>query len=922
MTRPAINEYKETVSALFAKGQELLGDALAERSYDRPAKLWERLGQFIGGPFAGSVGFNTDECVPSSIFRIKKDGEKLFVELVDVTYETEGICLTEANSKYRGPRSFGMIGYDTEFLAKPETMLSHQFCFDIGPGKRFGFILDTDIRFTDESLRDFLAAIIIKIKGCELNDWYIFAHFSLAEGSWVDSSGKKLIQRKLKEWRGKLTIAERSVLKAVGAPTASRAAKGVKVPKVAKTKAPKPVKIKVTFADTMNLDPRSLKAAAKDCGLEKYSLISEEYEKEYWFKKNCANLYEHFDDFKEAHPGEFYRYGVRDAIITAGIPIVLHSKFGADADFQVRTARYSEKHMSDWFRENYAGIHDGWQRVLGQRKLVIPAKKAGAEPFVKWEPDKLQRQILYDWYKGGRNEARQIGCFSKPVSYFDMTSAYPTALAALASDFDFGTSLVRTRNDGAVQRINQLMLKGPFQPHGVGVYIRFRPTCKVPMAPLSAEAGIIFPLETEGQVVCWPEYWTAKMLDIIEEEFVLALYEFKARDTRLLPDKILEMIKLRQQDKVFYKSILNYLSGKFAQGKRKGIPPSTISCPALAAYLTSTTRAAAAEIGNLNEYYAITTDGIISPEPELTPGEINKRLAERLKPTGFEWMKNEFTGDKAVIWKTRGYILFKSTVDPTAPAKERFKQAKMGLQGEEPVDFIKQIKEGKGIRRSAKTFAKLNDGEIFSFMEKEFKVNPNFDFKYSIKRETVHDDTIEIDGVELTMPCFDTQPLRNINEHYELRRISDWKVLKKVLKQDRKDFSVKDINELIQTSLLNDGRCRHMVWEFRKRMARIVQVVDVDVKKLSQNAIIAMKKKPLYPIPIEYGDIEDFRPILETEVAVITDAVRRGDILDGVIKLMEKARSYPKKQKESVEAEIEEVEQLEEVDDGTCWTNG
>ena len=931
---------------MFAKGHEKRATSSPKtvRSYDRSAHLWERLGQFIGNSFAGSIDFNTDEQVPSIILRLGKNDGDYFVELVDATIETEGISLTEANGKYEGRRKFGVIGYDTEFLDgstaaktgadKPEIdesvnedfkvdaakmLLSHQFCFDIGPRKRFGVILDTDIRFTDETFLDFLAAIVLNLADTTLNTWYIFAHFSLVEGSWIDSSKKKLIQREKKEWKGTRNLAERPIRESE---KSGLAATNGRKPGKRKAGAPKPEKIKLTFADTMNLDPRSLKSAAKDCGLKKYSVIPEKYEKEYWFKKNCDELYKHFDDFKEAHPGEFYRYGVRDAIVTAGVPIVLHSKFGADADFQVRTARYSEKHMSVWFSENYKGIQDSWQRVLGQRKLVIPAKKAGADPYEKWEPDKLQRQILHDWYKGGRNEARQIGCFSKPVSYFDMTSAYPTALAALASDFDFGTPLVRTRtrNDGAVQRIKQLMHKGPFQPHGVRAYIRFRPDCKVPMAPLSAEAGIIYPLETEGQIVCWPEYWTAKQLDIIEEEFVLALYEFKALDSKKLPDKILEMIKLRATDKVFFKSILNYLSGKLAQGKRKGIPPSTISCPALAAYLTSTTRAAAAEIGNLNEYYAITTDGIISPVEKLefaAPGKsINRLLEERLRPTGFEWMKNEFTGDKAVIWKTRGYILFDSTIDPKKePEKKRFKQAKMGLQGEEPADFIKQIKDGVGVRRSAKTFAKLNDGEIFSFLEKEFKVNPNFDFKYSIKADTIREEAIEIDGVELTMPCFDTQPLRNINEHYELRRISDWKMLKKVLKKDKKDFTVEDLQKLIMTSLLNDGRCRHMIWEFRKRMARAIEFKEAT--KLSPNSHRSWREKPLFKIPAEYGDIEDFRQILEKEAKVIDDETRRAEVVNLVIEMMKAKRSY-----EKVQQEIEEEEQLEEVDDGTCLMNG
>lgn len=891
-----MKDFKENVFKLFAAGSENRDPSLPEnvRSYDRPAKLWERFGEFIGERFVGSIDFNTDENVPSLVFRLERIKTTHVVTLLDVLVETEGISLKDANGKYEKPRNFGVIGYDTEFVSKTQKLLSHQFCFDIGVGIRFGVVLDTDIRFTDITLLKFLEAIVVKLEGCRLNKWYLFAHFSLAEGSWVDSGEKKLIEREQKEWKGKLVLTKRTKLTGGGKPSMTKDKKTNKTVEKLET-------VWLYFADTMNLDPRSLKDSAESCGLHKYSVLDEKYKDRLWFKKGRELIYRTIDKLRDHNPLRFYRYGVIDAIITAGIPIVLHSKFGVDEDFQVRTAKYSEKHMFKWFQSNFGGVHQGWQHILGQRKIFIPATEEGKKPYERWEPDKLQQLILHDWYKGGRNEARRIGCFSEPVSYFDMTSAYPTALAALVSDFDFGSPIVRTRNDGAVQRIDQLYDKGPFQPHGVKLYVRFKDDCKVPMAPISTEAGIIYPLENEGQIVCWPEYWTAKKLGIIKEEFIFAFYEFTALETRKLPDYILEMIKLRQTDKIFYKSILNYLSGKFAQGKKENIPYSSISCPALAAYLTSTTRAAAAEIGNLNEYYAITTDGIICPKAaseELVLGEINKRLEERLKPTGFKWLKNEFTGDKTVIIKTRGYILVDSKIDPILePEKTRFKQARMGLQGEVPLDILKQIKVGKGVRSSAKTFAKLDDGEIFSFIEKEFNVNPNFDFKYSIIGDTIVDGTIEVDGLELTMPCFKTKPLRNINEHYDLRRISDWKAIKNLSKLKEKRFSGQDIHELILTSLLNDRRCRHMVWEFRKRMVR---KVDVKETNLHVNTYNAWKKKPVYDIPAEYGSVEAFRPILEKEVLAILDEAKRGVVLQETMEWMEVSQKNVKGQEKVV----------------------
>lgn len=937
------------------------------RTYKRYAHLWDRLGEFIGKHFGKLVTFNTDEVVPSIIFRLGKDGELFSATIVDVITETEGINLKEANDKYENEREFGVIGYDTEFLPQEPTkegesakkdepdkkkkkgkqdkkgqkgkpdkkdesdeskngpiMLSHQFSFDFGPGKRFGVILDTDERFTDTNFLKFMIAVVSSYPDPLIKKWYVFAHFSLVEGSWVDSSKRKLIIRERKEWKGSVSVTrviEKRENEEPGVKT--RRKTGKKTGRKPKKKRTQKISVSFRFGDTMNLSPGSLKEAAKACGLEKLAVFPLKYNFLPNFNECCNRIYKIMDVYKVDHPQEFYRYGVRDAIIGGGIPIAIHSRFGKEADFQLRTAKYSEKHMSEWFKKNYESVHENWQVVIGQRKITWPSKKPGGRDGEKWEPDKLQQEILHDWYKGGRNEARQVGCFHHQVSYFDMTSAYPTSLAALAADFDFGTVTFRTRNDGAAERVKQLLSHGPFQPHGLRAYVRFKPDCKVPMAPISTVAGIIYPMETSGQVICWPEYWVAKNLDIIEEEFILELYEFRALETRKLPNYVLDMIKRRKEDKVLFKSILNYMSGKFAQGRDGKKPYSSITAPAIAAYITSTTRAAAAEIGNLNEYYAITTDGIISPEVKLkyAPTDrtlkyasINQQLSERLKPIEFEWMKNDFTGDKTVIWKTRGYILFNSQADLVKePEKERFKQAKMGLQGETPADIIHQAKSGKGIRESAKSFASLDDGEVYSFLEKEFNVNPNFDFKYAIVPGTVREDTIEIDGVELTMPCFETRPLRNINEHRDLREISRWKALKNLKYLKTKALSEKDLNALILTATLNDRRCRHMVWEFRKRMVREIGEKD---SSLHVNRYRKWLKKSLHKIPAIYGDIEDFEPIFEDEVKVIIDETKRPKILAAIIeKMKQDIETSTEPVEDTPEPEIREDDELDQDDD-------
>ncbi|NTU73977.1 hypothetical protein HGB07_07525 [Candidatus Roizmanbacteria bacterium] len=64
-----------------------------------------------------------------------------------------------------------------------------------------------------------------------------------------------------------------------------------------------------------------------------------------------------------------------------------------------------------------------------------------------------------------------------------------------------------------------------------------------------------------------------------------------------------------------------------------------------------------------------------------------------------------------------------------------------------------------------------------------------------------------------------------------------------------------------------------MVWEFRKRMVRVGGVKETT---LHVNSFNALKNRPVYDVPAGYGRIEDFRLILEKEVAVIVDEQRRG----------------------------------------------
>jgi hypothetical protein len=70
-------------------------------------------------------------------------------------------------------------------------------------------------------------------------------------------------------------------------------------------------------------------------------------------------------------------------------------------------------------------------------------------------------------------------------------------------------------------------------------------------------------------------------------------------------------------------------------------------------------------------------------------------------------------------------------------------------------------------------------------------------------------------------------------------------------------------------------------------MARVVGVKETT---LHVNSFNALKNRPVYDVSAGYGWIEDFRPILEKEVAVFVDEQRRGAVLEEVMKQMEGTR--------------------------------
>jgi len=794
-------------------------------------------------------------------------------------------------------------------------MLSHQFCIDV-EGKRIAFNIITPHRFTDEEFLILLRDIISRMTGIRISIYRVFAHFSLIESSWLDNSKKTIIIRSGKKWADKYKIIEEEQLHAVPqeekqllatlednstkpknkrdllnnfitrceADTLKTASvktieriksekertkrrekadniKGVPFLKLDNIEYGIPHTVRkfkrtyLQFCDTMDLYPGSLSNAAESCGFGKFELSS----------GVIANM----DTYKETDFEDFCRYGVRDAIVTAGIAVDIHSRFsGLGLAFQPRISKYSESYFKDFYKKNYATYGD-WRELLGQVKGYEDNRET-------WMPNSVQSDVLDHWYHGGRNEVKRVGCFGEAF-YWDLKSAYPTAVIMLYKDYNFSKSN-RYWGDDAIKAIAKLRKLGPFQPHGVTVYCEFKADV-IPIFPVSESGSIIFPQLFHG-VVCWPEFWTAIELNLLKFYTIIHLDTFEALPERKLPSDMKRLLVKRREDKLLYKNLLNFNYGKTVQGVAKRQGYSSISCPALGAYMTSVCRAAVGELANLNkDYYGITTDGFISPQRHLKLGALNKLVAEELRGIGYKWIELEGHGTDSFFIKTRGYALLNNLVGIPSHKKKNFKKANMGVQAKDINHLIRQLNAGSGVKTSFAGFSTLLPGEIASMGSKNFTIDTTFDFKHMPIAGSIKETSFTIGSETLTIPSFDTRPIRDSHEYRHLRQLAKIRVhRKKFLAMQKVGLNEKEIADLLTAHALTDPTTRRILWEFRKGLARRFSPLEsiklTTWKRLQHSKLI---KLPLYKVT---GNIElaDLDWLYDTELRVVKDTTKRSSL--------------------------------------------
>ena len=851
------------------------------RKIARTARLCETLGRDCGRFFKYAHGLDTITGCPYLIYSLSQNKDGYRLEYLGERYENEGINLTDTLERFGAdgfPLSYGLIGYDTEYETRDSgghLMLSHQLAFMVS-GVRFGLVIsadlhpssicNADLRFSDSFFLELLEQIVRRLAGLSIKTWHCFAHFSLAEGSWLDNrpenqlkhrgrntwKNSRTIKRDKKTWLGDVELIRHERLRKNGQ----------------SYKTPKYDKVHLCFGDTLNLYPGNLAKVADGLGFEKGDPKGD-------ISKMSKVKKDNFEDF--------CRYGVRDAILCTAIPLDIHSRFYClGIDFKPRTAAYSEAFFKSFFTDHYKEYGKDWRQLLGQVYGFTSDK-----PYQHWTPGAVQKRCLEQWYHGGRNEVHRVGCFGEAY-YHDLTSAYPSAVIMMASDYNFSRSRHHWATD-AEKEINKLRKLGPYQPHAVALFCRFKSDA-VPMFPANVDGAVVFPQTFHGTVT-WPEYWTAVNLDLLEECTVIELTVFDELPGRHLLKKIAELLQKRKTDKLLYKNLLNFQYGKTVQGVSGTVPFSSISCPALGAYMTGFCRASVGELANLNkDYYAITTDGFISPHEHLKTDAFNRPIAERLQDLGYEWIGIDAYGSESFFIKTRGYA-------PWDEETEKGKIAAMGVQARQDVtSLIKQIKAGTAEKSHWVSFSTLAPGEIATRQTSKMTINTTFDMKHIPIPDTIEETGIFMNGEFLALASFDTRPLRDVYEYEHLRSLARFKNDEKFEELKRRGLSPSEISDILTAYTLKQPQARRIMWAIRHSLTLHVKR---SATTLTEKQWKGFQRIRPYGLDIDQEQFKEYRWLFRHELACIRDKKVRQDLSRTLFKKIQATLPPPEKAKKA-----------------------
>jgi hypothetical protein len=439
------------------------------------------------------------------------------------------------------------------------------------------------------------------------------------------------------------------------------------------------VRLKVTLRDTMLLSPGNSKSLAEigDLVGQPKIILDSDSEKERHLKSNM-------DIVRRDNWELFKRYAMNDATICV---------------------RYAEKVIA--LNKSLTGSPRGvlpitltsigvelldktWKDTLDSDRLQLVGKEAHKETrFDKkrgfYRPHNLEVDLeqvhwhiafITECYHGGRNEQFWFGPGKEDDWFdYDLSSAYPTAMSLIGKP-DWKN--VKYSND--LEEIIGSTLGFAC------VDFEFPETVRFPTLPVRSDNGLVFPRKGRSYC-CSPELSVAKELGA-QMSVCNGCVVPTDDNSPVFGHFIKHCLDQRQKypkgslDNLFWKELANSTYGKTAQGLRerrvydmrdrstKPLPPSKITNPFFAAFITSFVRAILGEIINLlpskTIVFSCTTDGFLT---SANTNQINKATAGKLAKV-YRNARFKLTGKKEVLevkhqirqplgWKTRGQATLK-----------------------------------------------------------------------------------------------------------------------------------------------------------------------------------------------------------------------------------------------------------------------
>lgn len=440
----------------------------------------------------------------------------------------------------------------------------------------------------------------------------------------------------------------------------------------------KTVELKVLIRDTMLLTPqasKSLKGIGELVGIPKLTLHND--------PKEHLRLIEQMDYVREHHWELFKRYAINDALICVRYIEQIIERYESTTGKKKVPVTLTSIGVDLLMRS--------WKDDLNIDPLVILGKEKVTEKFydkklgyfrkktreVDLSVVHLHKEYGGESYHGGRNEQFWFGpCFEDHWFDYDLSSAYPTAMSLIGMP--------------QWNKIRSTKNVKDFKPETLGfamVDFEFPEGTRYPTIPVRTPNGLVFPLSGQGFCAS-PEIVVALNLGAKLKVHHGIIFPTDNR-IKVFGVFIKKCLELRKQagsktlTGLFWKEISNSTYGKTAQGlmkKRvydmreqdtKVLPPSRITNPFFASYITSYVRGLLGEIINaLPEntcVFSCTTDGFIT---NATKSQIWKAQQGPLAKL-FAVARKELTDDPRVLetkhelrmplgWRTRGQATLKT----------------------------------------------------------------------------------------------------------------------------------------------------------------------------------------------------------------------------------------------------------------------